>query len=84
LNGRKQTGNPERKIFDHPKLIKMVLEGAPQTDIMKKFGYGTSTQLKVVYANALIQSEQVPGITGGRGAGDKGEKAVKKLKSHTF
>jgi len=70
---------PKRKVVDHKKLIKMVEEGVPQADIMKKFGYGTATQLKVAYANALIQSGQVPGIAGGRGAG-KAEKAVKEVK----
>jgi hypothetical protein len=71
---------PKRKVVDHQKLIKMVQDGAPQADIMKKFGYGTSTQLKVAYANALIQSGQVPGIKGGRGSEGKGQKAVKELK----
>ncbi len=47
---------------------------------MKKFGYGTGTQLKVAYANALIQSGQVLGIAGGRGSEGKAKKAVKVLK----
>src|SRR5512141_1827433 len=71
---------PKRKVVDHQKLIKMVQDGAPQADIMKKFGYATSTQLKVAYANALIQSGQVPGIMGGRGAGGKEKKAARELK----
>jgi hypothetical protein len=70
---------PKRKIVDHKKLIQMVQDGAPQADIMKKFGYGTSTQLKVAYANALIQSGQAPAIRGGRG-GAKAKKAVKEVK----
>lgn len=68
-----------RKIVDHQKLIKMVEEGAAQPDIMKKFGYGTSTQLKVAYANALIQTGQATAITGGRKADGKG-KSVKEVK----
>ena len=48
---------PKRKVVDHGKLIKMVQDGAPQADIMKKFGC-TSTQLIVAYANALIQSDR--------------------------
>jgi hypothetical protein len=71
---------PKRKVVDHAKLIKMVQDGAAQADIMKKFGYGTGTQLKVAYANALIQSGQVPGIAGGRGSEGKAKKAVKVLK----
>jgi hypothetical protein len=57
---------PKRKVVDHAKLIKMVQEGVPQADIMNKFGYGTSSQLKVAYANALIQSGQAPAIMGAR------------------
>ena len=66
-------------LADHQKLIQMVQDGAPQADIMKKFGYGTSTQLKVAYANALIQSGQAPAIMGGRG-GAKAKKEVKEVK----
>lgn len=66
---------PRRKIVDHSKLVKMVQEGAAQAEIMKKFGYGTSTQLKVAYANALIQTGQAPAIKGGRKAERKGKKA---------
>ena len=68
-----------RKIVDHQKLITMVEEGAAQTDIMKKFGYGTSTQLKVAYANALIQTGQATAIRGGRKA-DGEVKHVKEVK----
>jgi hypothetical protein len=71
---------PRKKIVDHPKLIKMVQEGAAQAEIMKKFGYGTSTQLKVAYANALIQTGQAPAIKGGRKAERKGKKKVKLVK----
>jgi hypothetical protein len=70
---------PKRKVVDHSKLIKMVQDGVAQADIMKKFGLGTATQLKVAYANALIQSGQAPEIKGGRGAGKK-EKASKEVK----
>ena len=66
---------PKRKVVDHAKLIKMVQDGVNQADIMKKFGFGTATQLKVAYANALIQSGQAPAIQGGRGAGKKAKEA---------
>ena len=65
---------PRRKIVDHSKLIKMVQEGAAQAEIMKKFGYGTSTQLKVAYANALMQTGQAASIKGGRKAEAKAKK----------
>jgi hypothetical protein len=71
---------PRRKIVDHSKLVKMVQEGAAQAEIMKKFGYGTSTQLKVAYANALIQTGQAPAIKGGRKVERKGKKKVKLVK----
>jgi hypothetical protein len=71
---------PKRKVVDHAKLIKMVQDGVAQADIMKKCGIGTATQLKVAYANALIQSGQAPAIVGGRGSKEK-VKAAKRLKS---
>ena len=64
---------PKRRVVDHKKLIKMVQDGAPQSDIMKKFSYGTSTQLKVAYANALMATGQVPGIIGSRGGKKEGK-----------
>jgi hypothetical protein len=63
----------KRKKVDSKDLIKMVEAGEIQTDIMKKFGYKTSTQLKTAYMNALIEAGKVTPITGGRGAG-KAEK----------
>ena len=64
---------PKRKVVDHAKLIEMVQNGSNQSEIMKKFKFGTATQLKVAYANALIQSGQAPAIQGSRGAGKKGK-----------
>ena len=66
---------PKRKIIDHSKLIQMVQDGVNQSEIMRKFKFGTATQLKVAYANALIQSGQAPAIQGGRGAGKKAKEA---------
>ncbi len=70
---------PKRKVVDHAKLIQLVQDGVAQSEIMKKLKFATATQLKVAYANALIQSGQAPAIQGGRGAGKK-EKAAKELK----
>jgi hypothetical protein len=78
-NNREDIVIPKRKVADHTKLIKMVQDGIAQADIMKKFGLGTATQLKVAYANALIQSGQAPAIVGGRGLKEKA-KAAKAVK----
>jgi len=45
----------------------MVEAGNVQADIMKKFGYKTSTQLKTAYMNALMEAGRVTPIKGGRG-----------------
>ena len=66
---------PKRKIIDHSKLIQTVQDGVNQFEIMRKFKFGTATQLKVAYANALIQSGQAPAIQGDRGAGKKAKEA---------
>jgi hypothetical protein len=68
---------PKRKTQDNAKLIKLVEEGTPQTEIMKKMGFKTSSQLKTAYMNALIGSGKVTPIKGGRGAGKS--KAVKNV-----
>lgn len=59
---------PKRKKIDHDKLIKMVTEKTVQKKIMDHFGFKTATQLKVAYANALIQTGAAPEIKSARGA----------------
>lgn len=64
---------PKKKVFDVKKFLKMVKDATPQTEIMKAFGFKTTTQVKNAHYRALVESNEVPGIVGGRGAG----KAVK-------
>ncbi len=60
---------PKKKSVEAAKLIKMIDDELPQSEIMKKMGFKTSTQLKTAYMNALIAEGKVPAIKGGRGAG---------------
>jgi hypothetical protein len=60
---------PKKKEIDSKALIKMIDGGAEQKDIMKKFGLKTSTQLKVAYTNALMDTGKVTEIKSSRGAG---------------
>lgn len=55
---------PKRKKIDGKALVKMIKEEATQADIMKKFGFKNSTQLKVAYANALMETGEAPEIKG--------------------
>ena len=55
---------PKRKQIDGKALVKMIKEEATQADIMKKFGFKNSTQLKVAYANALMETGEAPEIKG--------------------
>lgn len=64
---------PKKKAFDVKKFLKMVKDETPQKEIMKVFGLKTSTQVKNAHYRALVESNEVPGIVGGRGAG-KAEK----------
>lgn len=57
---------PKKKVIDSKKLVKMVKDETPQAEIMKAFGFKTSTQLKTAYMNALIEAGTVPGIKSGR------------------
>jgi hypothetical protein len=54
----------KRKRIDGKALLKMIKEGSPQSAIVEKFGFNNSTQLKVAYANALMESGDAPEIKG--------------------
>ena len=59
---------PQRKKIDSKKLIQMVKDGKIQKELLDKFGFNTSTQLKVAYANALMDEGQAAAIqTGTKG-----------------
>ena len=58
---------PKKKIVNAKKLIKMINDEKPQPEIMKTFGFKTSTQLKAAYMNALVAEGAVAGIKSGRG-----------------
>jgi hypothetical protein len=65
----------KKKKIDSAGLMKMVQDGKPQKEIMDKFGFKNSNQLKVAYANALMQTGKVPEIKSSRGgAAAKGVK----------
>ena len=55
---------PKRKQIDNKDLLKMIKDGSPQPEIMEKFGFKNSTQLKVAYANALMETGEAPEIKG--------------------
>ena len=57
----------KKAAIDGAKLIKMVQEGIPRPEIMKKLNIKTSTQLTVAYAKAMMESGKIPEIVGGRG-----------------
>ena len=73
---------PRKKQVDGKKLIEMIKSGAEQNEILKKFGFKNSTQLKVAYTNALMEEGKAPAIktgTKGKTAGKpKNEIAVNK------
>ena len=58
----------KRKEIDSSELLKMIEEQIPQKDIMTKFGFGTVTQLKTAYANALMETGKATALVGGRQA----------------
>jgi AbrB family looped-hinge helix DNA binding protein len=65
---------PKKKSVDKKKLIKMIKDETPQPEIMKNFGFKTSTQLKNAYMNALIDEGTVPAIQSGRKTSKKAPK----------
>jgi hypothetical protein len=56
---------------DSKQLIDMIDSGTPQKEIMEKFGIKNSTQLKVAYANALMETGKAAEIKSGRALGKK-------------
>lgn len=67
---------PPKKKIDEEALLKMVQDEVPQKEIMERFGFKTSTQLKVAYTNALMSAGKVPEIKSGRGRGGKPPKTT--------
>lgn len=59
---------PKKKKIDNKALLKMIEGGDPQAEIMKKFGFKNSSQLKVAYVNAMIDAGKAPEIKRGRKA----------------
>lgn len=59
---------PKKRMINVELLLKMVNDGSAQKKIMNKFGFKNSSQLKVAYVNALMESGKIPKIKGGRGA----------------
>ena len=57
-----------KKDLNEKQLLKMIEDGSAQPEIMAKFGFKTSTQLKVAYANALMKYGKVPELKKGRKA----------------
>ena len=55
---------PKRKVIDNKALLKMIKEETNQSDIMEKFGFKNTTQLKVAYANALMDTGEATKIKG--------------------
>ena len=62
---------PRKKKIDSAALIQMVKDNVPQAEIMAQFDFKTSTQLKVAYANALMETGQAPALATGRASKNK-------------
>jgi len=58
---------PKKKAIDSAKLIKMVEDGVPRPEIMKKLKLKTSSQLTIAYAKAQMEAGKIAEIVGGRG-----------------
>jgi hypothetical protein len=57
----------KRIKVDYNKLLKLLKDGVPQNEIMTKFGFKNSTQLKTAVANAAMEAKLIPKLIGGRG-----------------
>ena len=68
---------PRKRKIDNAALLKMISDGVIQSEIMKKFGFKSSPQLKTAYANALMESGKAPEIKGQGRTGKGKDKPVK-------
>lgn len=67
---------PKKKTIDGASLIKMVEDGVPRPEIMKKFKIKTSNQLTLIYARAQMEAGKIAEIVGGRGGATAKESKV--------
>lgn len=67
---------PKKKAIDGASLIKMVEDGVPRPEIMKKFKLKTSSQLTIAYAKAQMDAGKIAEIVGGRGGTTAKEEIV--------
>jgi hypothetical protein len=70
---------PKRKEIDNALLLKLVKDGVPQSEIMAKMGFKTSTQLKTAVLNAYMGEGVIPKLVGGRGEGKAGAENTLKV-----
>ncbi|MBU0516833.1 MAG: AbrB/MazE/SpoVT family DNA-binding domain-containing protein [Proteobacteria bacterium] len=58
---------PKRIIDFFKNLLRDLKKGVPKDQLMKKYGFKTSTQLKTAIANAAMAQGIIPELAGGRG-----------------
>ena len=71
---------PEKKKVSSARLIKAVESGKPSTEIMEKFSFKTSAQLKAAYLDALVEKGMAQEITASRRGRSKAAKKTKEIK----
>ncbi|MFZ7128607.1 MAG: hypothetical protein ACOWWM_20830 [Desulfobacterales bacterium] len=54
-----------KKKVNGKELIKAIADGMPQNEVMEKFGFKNSSQLKVAYTNALMMEGKIPELKKG-------------------
>ena len=56
---------PRKIEVDSTALMQMIKDKVPQNEIMEKFGFKNVTQLKVAYANAIMETGAAPALKNG-------------------
>lgn len=68
---------PKKKVINEKALIKAISDKLPQAQIIKKFGFKTSTQLNSAYLKALINNGQAPAIEKSKKKGAVADNTIK-------
>ncbi|MDJ0784861.1 MAG: hypothetical protein QNJ22_23045 [Desulfosarcinaceae bacterium] len=53
---------PKKKAINEKALIKAITDKLPQAQVIKKFGFKTSAQMRSAYLTALINTGKAPAI----------------------
>lgn len=62
--------------YDSKKLVEMIKSGASNKEIMSKFGFKNSSQIKIAYVNAAMELGMIPKVIDSRAVSKSDKEAT--------